>query len=158
MKTLLRAISFSCVMMWGLGPAQAAPEPDRTMGVKTGPEAVFSRPVAEILPQLQGATATNINGRVGAELVFWGYLLNNGRATNLFGCAMVEGVDCEARALNICLDGEARIQQKMTERGNMVKRECRYIGNAAPGDLHPGCTNNEIQNDLLVGLADCPGN
>jgi hypothetical protein len=158
MKTLLRAVSFSCVMVWGLDSLHAASEPERAMGVTTGPEAVFDRPVADILPQLQGATATNVNGRVGSELVFWGYRSSTGAATNLFACAMMPDVDCEARALNICRDGSARIEQKIIERGNMVKRNCRAVGNVAPGDLHPGCTNKEIQNDLLVGLANCPGN
>ena len=41
--------------------------------MKQGPETVFDRPPAEILPALAGAKATGENGRVGPELVFWGY-------------------------------------------------------------------------------------
>lgn len=158
MKILLRRVCFLCVMASGSASVTAASAPERVMGVRAGPEEVFSRPVADIFPQLQSATATSVNGRVGPELVFWGYRTNTGAAINLFACAVIEGVDCEARAVNICRERNARIQQKIVERGNMVKRDCRAVGAVAPGDLHPGCTNNEIQNDLLVGLADCPGN
>ena len=55
MKTLLHGIGFLCVMGVAIG-ADAA-EPDRTLGVRAGPEEVFSKPVPQILPELQGATA-----------------------------------------------------------------------------------------------------
>lgn len=157
MKTLLRIVSFSCAIATTGQIVHAASEPERQMGVRAGPEQVFSRPVAEIVPQLQGATPTNRNGRVGSELVFWGYRLSNGVETNLFACAMLDGVECDTRALRICPDRNAEIEPRITESGNIVKRMCQPVGQAAVGDLHPGCTNNEIQNDLLVGLASCPG-
>jgi hypothetical protein len=158
MKTSLAINAFVAVIASLATIAAIAAEPERRMGVRAGPERVFGRPVAEIVPQLQGATATDVNGRVGAELVFWGYRLGSGGATNLFGCAMVEGVDCEARTRQICPDGEGRIQQSAVEPGNIIRRECAAVGNAAVGELHPGCINNEIQHDVLVGLVNCPGN
>jgi hypothetical protein len=158
MKILLRTISLLCLAMLLKMPAQAASEPERSMGVRGGPEQVFTRPVTELVPQLQGAVATNVNGRVGPELVFWGYRLSNGAAANLFGCALVDGVDCEARALQICANGSTRLQSSIVEPGNMVRRTCVPVGNAGVGDLRPGCTDNETTNDLLVGLVDCPGN
>lgn len=53
--------------------------PERTEVGIGGPERVFSRPVAEIVPLLQGARRAGPNGRAGPELVFWGYELAGNR-------------------------------------------------------------------------------
>jgi hypothetical protein len=59
---------------------------------------VFSEPIDTLLPELEGATATGENGRVGPELVFWGYRLGDGRPAFLFACAPREGVNCGLNA------------------------------------------------------------
>ena len=47
--------------------------PARTMGVTQGPETVFEQAPGDFIPELGGARPTGENGRVGYELVFWGY-------------------------------------------------------------------------------------
>ncbi len=134
-----------------------ADEPLRTMGVRAGPEKVFSRPVEAILPDLKGATATRVNGRVGMELVFWGYQLNSGKTVQLFACMKLEGVNCEARIPRICRNGMGTVLNSVTEPGDVVKRACEVIAHATVGELHPGCTDTEMSNNLQVGLVSCPG-
>ena len=58
--------------------AESRAIPERQMNVSQGPDSVFNTDVSEIMPRLKGATATNENGRVGNELVFWGYRLADG--------------------------------------------------------------------------------
>ena len=72
------------------------------MNVRQGPETVFEPPPAEIFPALEGATATGENGRVGSELVFWGYEQRDGRRVFLFACALAPDLDCATRVPAIC--------------------------------------------------------
>ena len=63
------------------------------MGLRQEPSTVFSEPVERLVPELEGATATGQNGRVGGELVFWGYKLRDGkRAIDLAteGCKVTD--------------------------------------------------------------------
>ena len=77
------------------------------MKVKQGPETVFDRPPAEILPALAGAKATGENGRVGPELVFWGYEHDDGRRVFFFACAQAARVRlCDARARHLSRDDD----------------------------------------------------
>jgi len=124
------------------------------MNVRQGPETVFDRPVDQILPELAGATATNENGRVGNELVFWGHRLADGRSAFLFACAPKEGVDCDARAQAICLSGTNVIRRIETQ-GDVRHMRCRSMTLPKVGDLHPGCTNRVEGEDLAVGLVQC---
>src|SRR5262245_8212125 len=78
-------------------------QPQRQMGLRHTPDSVFTQPVEQVLPELAGATATGENGRVGGELVFWGYKLRDGRDVFMFACVMSETVDCNARAQAICV-------------------------------------------------------
>ena len=80
--------------------------PERQMNVRQGPETVFDRPPAEILPALAGAKATGENGRVGSELVFWGYEQNDGRRVFFFACALRPDFDCATRVPAICPDDD----------------------------------------------------
>ena len=61
--------------------------------------------MAEILPELAGARATGVNGRVGNEFVFWGYQLDDGEQAWLYACALVDEVDCPQRRTEVCDEG-----------------------------------------------------
>jgi hypothetical protein len=136
-----------------------AQSPMRSLGVMAGPERVFLRPVAEIIPELKGAAATRVNGRVGSALVFWGYRLSSGQAVNLFACAETDDSKskCEYRIAMICPSGKGNMLKTLTESGDVVRRVCDAISQARVGDLHPGCNDSEVQNTLQVGLVSCPG-
>src|SRR5512134_2766521 len=82
--------------------AAAGSAVEREMNVTQGPDSVFDRPPAEILPALVGAKPTGENGRVGSELVFWGYEQADGRRVFFFACAQVGEVDCAERVQAIC--------------------------------------------------------
>jgi len=128
--------------------------PERTMNVSAGPEQVFERPVAEIIPQLSGAAATGVNGRVGNEMVFWGFRLPDNSRVNLFACAMLDDVNCEARLGLICPGGGQELT-RVTESGLVRHLNCRAVGFAAVGDLRPNCDDSEKPSDVLVGLMQC---
>lgn len=127
---------------------------ERTLGVRQPPETVFDVPVETILPALEDATPTGENGRVGGELVFWGYRLENGREAYLFACALLEGVNCEERIDAICANGTT-VLERLEHGGLIVQRRCRGVRFAAPGDLHPGCVSATSSSDLSVGLVSC---
>jgi hypothetical protein len=128
--------------------------PERSMNVTEGPELVFERAVAEILPQLSTASPTGANGRVGNELVFWGYRLQDDRQINLFACAKLPDVDCEERIRLICpATGEELFRQE--EAGKVRHLNCHLVGKAGVGDLLPNCEDQEKSNDLLIGLMQC---
>jgi hypothetical protein len=132
----------------------AASSQERAMGVRQKPDAVFSQPVEALVPELAGATATDENGRVGAELVFWGYRLGDGRTAFLFACAPSEAVNCDERVQLICLDG-TNVIRNSTADGTVTRRKCTNVGVAAPGELRPGCRDNEKAAPLAVGLVSC---
>lgn len=137
-------------------PQTATREPARTLGVTRGPELVFLQPVDSVVPLLAGATATGQNGRVGGELVFWSYRLTDGREVLLHACAPLEGVDCVARTRLICPAGEPQPVQQAELSGEVRHLHCRPVGQAAPGDLRPNCTDTEQQRPLQVGISSCP--
>lgn len=130
--------------------------PPRTLGVDLGPELVFNRPVAEVIPALAGATATGHNGRVGGELVFWSYRLADGREVLLHACADLEGVHCAERAARICPAGLPQPILSAAESGTIRELECRAIGQAGVGDIRPLCADAVVVNPLVIGLATCP--
>ena len=128
--------------------------PSRIMTVSIGPDKVFERPVEEVLPQLSNAVATNNNGRVGNELVFWEYQLVDGQLVNFFACAMLDDVDCEARLPVICPGGGQELNRTL-ESGVVRQLDCRAVGIGGVGDPRPNCTDDTIQNELLIGLMQC---
>jgi hypothetical protein len=128
---------------------------EREMNVKQGPETVFGRSPAEILPALAGAKATGENGRVGTELAFWGYELANGGRVFFFGCAPSVDVDCGERVQAICPANVATVLETQQATGTIVQRSCRSVVVAGPGDLRPGCEDLKTSADLLVGLVSC---
>lgn len=127
---------------------------ERELGVRQPPDAVFDVPLEDVMPRLTGASATGENGRVGGELVFWGYRLADGTPAYFFACAMLYGVNCEERASAIC-PTRTIVLERGEHTGEAVQRRCRDVAVAAPGDVHPGCTSNAYEASLAVGLVTC---
>lgn len=127
---------------------------EREMNVTQGPDSVFDRPPAEILPALTGAKPTGENGRVGSELVFWGYEQADGRPVFFFACAQVGEVDCAERVQAICPVTTVVLETQQTS-GTIVQRKCRAVVAAGPGALRPGCEDLKTSADMLVGLVSC---
>jgi hypothetical protein len=144
------------VALCATGAALAKNPVKRQMGVRQGPEKVFDVPITEIVPALAGAKATGVNGRVGGELVFWGYTLADGVKTNLFACALLPDVDCATRIQAVCPAG-VKQQDSHEVSGKLTHRVCRPIATAQPSTARPGCDDNENPADLLVGLVECAG-
>lgn len=129
--------------------------PPREMTVRQGPDAVFDRPPAEIMPALAGAKATGENGRVGPELVFWGYELPDGRRVFFFACAVRAEFDCATRVPAICPATTTVLATSETS-GTMVRRNCRNVAVIGPGDVRPGCEDRtEEAASMMVGLVSC---
>lgn len=128
--------------------------PERQMNVRQGPEAVFDRPPADILPDLAGATATGENGRVGTELVFWGYEQPGGRHVFFFACAQRPELDCAVRVPAIC-PATTTVLATSVASGNTVHRSCRSIAVTSPGEVRPGCDDRLQNAELAVGLVTC---
>lgn len=141
-----------CVSCTQFTPIERAMTP--TMTVTAGPEQVFDRPLGEILPELENAMPTGNNGRVGNEMVFWSYQLQDNRQVNFFGCAVLDDVDCEERIQAICPAGGQEITRAV-EPGGVRHMYCRAIGVVGAGDLHPACQDNTRESDVLVGLVQC---
>jgi len=137
------------------GLAVAADEPSREMNVTQGPDSVFDRSPAEIMPALVGATPTGENGRVGSEFVFWGYRTDAGREVFLFACAAGPDVDCAARTQAACPAGNAAVLETAAASGNVVRRSCRAFSVTGPGDVRPGCDDRTESSGLVVGLLSC---
>jgi hypothetical protein len=129
---------------------------ERSMDVKQAPDAVFTSPVASLLPDLAGATATGENGRVGNELVFWGYRLGNGRPAFLFACAPKADVNCDERVPMICT-ARANVLTTGSANGNVVRRQCHELVVAQIGDRRPGCIDKLENVPLSIGLVSCGG-
>lgn len=136
------------------GAAQDA-APARQMNVTQGPETVFDRPPAEILPALAGATPTGENGRVGADLVFWGFRYGDGRQVFFFACPREPTTDCATRVPSIC--PAARVLETREASGNVVRRSCRTVAIAGIGDTRPGCADRLESTTMDVGLVACGG-
>jgi hypothetical protein len=129
---------------------------ERRMDVKQKPDSVFAQPVETLLSELHGATATGENGRVGGELVFWGYRLSDGKPVFMFACAMVENVNCGERTQLIC-PNRTTVLRTATTGGNIVRRECRNIAAVAPGERRPGCIDTPQHVPVAIGLVSCGG-
>ena len=142
------------VLGCALGASAQEKIPARQMNVRQGPETVFDRPPAEIFPALEGAAATGENGRVGSELVFWGYEQRDGRRLFLFACAVAPDLDCAARIPAICPSTTTVLETREMS-GNAVRRNCRSVAVSAPGDLRPGCEDRLESASLAVGLVSC---
>lgn len=141
-------------MLIALAAAGTTAAQEVTMNVRQGPETVFDEPVEQIVPELEGARATDSNGRVGNEFVFWGYELADGRSAYLFACAIMEGVDCEARRQQICAGGQEIISIAETA-GGVRQMRCSRLSVASIGERHPGCTDRTSDLALSVGLVHC---
>ena len=114
------------------------------------------KPPAEVVPLLAGATPTGENGRVGLELVFWGFKQPGGRDVFLFGCAPAVDVNCEERIALICpAAGTTQVLEQRMDDGTIVQRNCRNLAVAAPGDTRPGCEDRTATAGLLVGVVTC---
>ena len=136
--------------------AAAAGAQERKMDVKQPPGAVFAEPVASLLPELAGATATGENGRVGNELVFWGYKLGNGHPAFLFACMPKADVNCDERVPMICL-ARTNVLTTGSANGNVVRRQCHLLSAAQIGDVRPGCVDKLENVPLSIGLVSCGG-
>jgi hypothetical protein len=147
-------IAGTIALLFCAGVSFAVWAEEREMNVQQGPEAVFSVPVASIFPVLETAEATGRNGRVGDELVFWGYRLGDGRQVDLVACAETADVDCAARERQVCPSGMERLAQTTAE-GLVRRRHCTRVATVAPGELHPGCTDRDAHRDLVVSLVQC---
>ncbi|HET8699390.1 MAG TPA: hypothetical protein VFO94_18025, partial [Gammaproteobacteria bacterium] len=132
------------------GTALGAEQAERRIGVRQGPDKVFEVPVTDIVPALAGARPTRVNGRVGGELVFWGYDLADGRRVNLFACALLPDVDCAARVQAVCVAGGNVLESREVP-GKMVHRVCRPVSSGPSSTVRPGCSDNENEANLLVG-------
>ena len=124
------------------------------MNVRQGPESVFAETPGEIFAELGDATATGENGRVGNELVFWGYRLADGSEAYLVACATIEKINCDAREERVCPTG-TRVLSRSISPGLVRELNCRSIATAAPGDIRPGCTDRQRTQELAVSLVSC---
>lgn len=134
--------------------AETETVPERKMNVTQGPETVFETDVAEILPHLKGATATQENGRVGNELVFWGYRLANGDPVFFYACVPLEGVDCAQRSKAIC-PVETQVITQSDKTGQISHFQCAAICDVSSGGGLPCCKESMEHNSLMVGLVNC---
>ena len=146
----------AAVAVAALGAIAQEGVPRRQMNVRQGPETVFDRPPAEILPSLAGATATGENGRVGTELVFWGFRGSDGREVFLFACAQRPEVDCATRVPAICASA-TRVLETSEATGTVVRRSCRNVSVVNPGETRPGCEDRAQSTTMSVGLVSCGG-
>ena len=106
------------------------------------------------MPRLTGASPTGENGRVGGELVFWGYRLADDTPVYFFACALLPHVSCEERIAAIC-PTRTTVLEQAEHTGEAVRRRCREVAIAAPGDVRPGCTTATFEAPLAIGLVTC---
>lgn len=132
-------------------PARAQ---QREMGVRQPPESVFGQPAENVMPRLTGASPTGENGRVGGELVFWGYRLADGSPVYFFACAMLAHVNCDERIAAICPTRTTTLERS-EHTGDAVRRRCREVAIAMPGEVRPGCTSMIFETPLAIGLVTC---
>jgi hypothetical protein len=154
MKNSVVLVALCCVFGALAQDAEAPVIPERQMNVRQGPETVFDRPPADMLPALAGARATGENGRVGSELVFWGYEQGDGRRVFLFACAPRPDLDCATRVPAIC-PVTTTVLETLEASGTQGRRNCRNIAIAGPGDTRPGCDDRDEATNLDVGLVSC---
>ena len=152
MNKPIAALALCCAL--GAAGQDQVDIPQREMSVKQGPETVFDRPPAEILPALAGAKATGENGRVGPELVFWGYEYDDGRRVFFFACAN-SPTSIVRRVCPPSVPRRRRCSRRVTASGTTVRRSCRNIATVSPGDIRPGCAEQTESATLAVGLVSC---
>jgi hypothetical protein len=116
---------------------------------------VFDVPVTEIVPALAGAKPTRVKGRVGGELVFWGYDLADGRRVNLFACALLPDVDCAARVQAVCAAGGEVLESREVA-GELVRRVCRPVSSGASSTVRPGCNETRTKRTCSSGSSTAP--
>jgi hypothetical protein len=148
-------VVLSLLVTAGVTAQTAAPIPVREMTVRQGPDTVFEQTPAEILPALAGARATGENGRVGPELVFWGFERPDGARVFFFACARTPEFDCATRVPAICPVTTTVLETREAS-GEMVRRNCRNFSVVSPGDTRPGCDDRTEPNaSMAVGLVSC---
>jgi hypothetical protein len=125
------------------------------MNVRQGPETVFSTAPAEIFPALAGAARTQEAGRVGNEMVFWGYEQKGGARLYLFACAESGEINCQQRVEAVCPN--VKVLDMQTASGNVVRRSCHFVSSSGPGDVRPGCDDHTEMAPLSIGLLSCGG-
>ncbi|MEY4641077.1 MAG: hypothetical protein RLZZ227_1071 [Pseudomonadota bacterium] len=158
-----RLLNVACVALMaalvGCQPVARAPEPpalpQRIVSDIGSPQRVFARPVTEIVPGLQGARASGPNGRVGTELVFWGYELEGTGPAYLAACAFLSDTECEARLPEVCPSGAIEVLSRHEESGKVRYLDCQAIGVASPGDLTPTCADTADVQPVTVTLLSC---
>ncbi len=143
------------ICLWAVGCVAAAAEEPLVpqMNVKLGPETVFLQAPTELFPALAGAQRTEEAGRVGNEMVFWGYHQKSGARVFLFACAQVAEVDCQQRAQAVC--SNVKVLDMQMASGNVVRRTCRTMATTAPGDVRPGCDDRVEPTPLAIGVLSC---
>ena len=123
------------------------------MNVTQGPETVFATSPTDIFPALAGARRTKEAGRVGNEMVFWGYEQKDGARVFLFACAAIGDVDCQQRVQVVCPN--AKVLDMQMASGNILRRTCRRVTSTAPGEVRPGCDDRVEMTPLSIGLLSC---
>lgn len=158
-----RLLNVACIaLVAALAGCQSiarAPEPpalpQRIVSDIGSPQRVFERPVPEMVPGLQGARASGPNGRVGTELVFWGYELEGSGPAYLTACAFLPDAECEARLAKVCPSGAIEVLARHAESGKVRYLDCQAIGVASPGDLTPTCADTVDVQPVKVTLLRC---
>lgn len=145
----------ACLLLGGCQSAVVPQAPERVEAAVGGPERVFSRPVTEIVPLLQDARRAGPNGRVGSEMVFWGYELAGNKPAFLVACAMLPGVDCAGRVPQVCQSGRPEILFSQQDQGEVRFLNCQEVGIVAPGGLTPNCADTQKVQEVAVTLLSC---
>jgi hypothetical protein len=153
-RLLIKPLVVSLSLLLAQVVAAQTETPVREMNVTQGPESVFEQAPADILPALTGARATGENGRVGSELVFWGFERADGGRVFFFACAGSPVLDCATRVPAICPATTTVLDTRETS-GAMVRRSCRNVSIASPGEVRPGCADRVERATLAVGLVSC---
>jgi hypothetical protein len=123
-----------------------------TYSISQGPESVFDQPLADIFPDLSGAARTDESGRRGAELVYWGFRLADGKSVMFYACAPGAGVDCGDRGASICRN-TGRVLKTATASGKITRKSCTRLCDVTMGKSC--CTTEETPATLAVGLVEC---
>lgn len=150
------ALSLACAACQPVAlPPPVAAEPQRLVSAVNGPERVFDAPVEDVVPALRGARASGPRGRVGYELVFWGYELGNGQRATLVACAILPDVDCAGRRAKVCESGPGATLFSGEQGGAVRHRDCRAVGVSPPGEPLPNCTDTERTQPVEIHLLAC---
>ena len=126
----MRSLVFGIAVLTAGGVVAADGPLVPQMNVRQGPETVFSRAPTELFPALAGAVRTAEAGRVGNEMVFWGYRQRSGAQVFLFACMESVDPDCQQRVQAVCPN--VKVLEMQTASGNVVRRSCRTITATVP--------------------------